>query len=365
MRVLHVIDNLDPGGTEQQCVELVRGLCRVGVRNAVFYFRAGSLLGTLERLDITLRAVPLASRTVWLPVELMSLARAIGQWRPDVVQTYGFQSNVPGILAAFLARVPVRIAGRRWYRDYLSPVNYRVDRAVWRLAHRIVANSHAIRRHLVVVDRVAPDRVAVIRNGVDAESWLPVEPVEPTAEPRVGMIAHFRPGKDHSTFVRAAGLVRKVIPSARFCLLGSGPTEASVRACASALGINGQLEFRGQLRGQAFRAAVKQLSVSVLASMSEGLPNAVIESMAAARPVVATSVGGTPELVEDGVTGFLVPPEDPEALADRVIRLLANPSLARSMGERGRQKIERELTVERMVTQFHELYRHLLRERRR
>jgi glycosyltransferase involved in cell wall biosynthesis len=125
------------------------------------------------------------------------------------------------------------------------------------------------------------------------------------------------------------------------------------------------VEFKGLLQGESLRAVLRQFDVSVLTSKNnEGLPNAVLESMAAGCPVVATAVGGTPEVIEDGVTGFLVPPEDPTALTERVLFLLKEPSLARSMSRRGRQKIEREFTVERMVGEFQRLYQDLLHQKR-
>lgn len=364
-RVLHVIDSLSPGGTERQCVELVHGLSRLGVRNTVLYFRPGSLLAELESAGVAARAVPQASlRSAAGPFSLIGLARAIRRWAPDIVQTYGVNSNLRGLLSAFLARVPVRVAGRRELGKCLSPAQRRADRWAWRLAHRIVANSEAVRQQLIVEECVTPDKVVVVRNGLDLRQWsVAGDPADADGEAVVGMVAHFREDKDHATFLRAARRVLNVVPSARFCLIGSGPLESAVRECAHRLGITDRVEFRGRLEGEALRSAVGQFQVSVLASKTEGLPNTVLESMAAGRPVVATAVGGTQELIEDGVTGFLVPPGDPAALAERVICLLKEPSLAASMGERGRQKVEREFTVERMAGQFQALYRELLREK--
>jgi glycosyltransferase involved in cell wall biosynthesis len=366
LRVLHVIDSLSPGGTEKQCLDLVRGLSSVGVENAVFYFKTGSLLAELTKLGIPVRTLPLGSfPSGWFPFRVIRLACAIRRCAPDVVQTYGFYSNLPGLLAALFAGVPVRIAGRRELGEYPPLAQRRGDRWVWRLSHRVIANSEAVRQRLIGHERVAPGKVVVIRNGIDLRHWpFPDHPMGGNGEAVVGMVAHFREEKDHATFLRAAREILEVVPSARFCLIGSGPLEAVIRECAHRLGITAQLEFLGRLGGQALQAAVRQFRVSVLTSKSEGLPNVVLESMAAGRPVIATAVGGIPELIEDGVTGFLVPPEDPMSLAERIVCLLKEPSLARSMGERGRQKVEGEFTIERMVGQFHGLYRDLLGERR-
>lgn len=366
IRVLHVIDSLFPGGTEKQCFELVRGLSDMGVENAVFSFRAGPLLAQLQRLNIPVRTLsPRNFRSEWFLFRVIRLAWAIRRCAPDVVQTYGFYSNLPGLLAAFFAGVPIRIAARRELGEHPPLAQRRGDRWVWRLAHRVIANSEAVRQRLIAQERVVPDKVVVVRNGLDLQHWPPLDhPVDGNGEAVVGMVAHFREEKDHATFLRAAREVLEVMPSVRFCLVGSGPLEATTQECAHRLGIAGQVEFPGHLEGEALQAAVRRFSVSVLTSRSEGLPNAILESMAAGRPVVATAVGGIPELIEDGVTGFLIPPGDPTALAERVVCLLKEPSLAWVMGQRGRQKVEREFAIERMVGQFQGLYRDLLREKR-
>ncbi len=366
MRVVHVIDNLFPAGTERQCLELVRGLARLDVRNAVFYFRPGPLLAELEGAGVAVRALAQASvRSARFPTAVVALARETRRWAPDVVQTYGFHSNLRGLVAGLLSAVPVRVAGWREFGTCLSRGQRRVNRWAWRLAHRIVANSEAVRRQLVADEGVSPDKVVVIRNGLDLRPWLTeTGPIDDDGDLVVGMVAHFRPEKDHVTFLRAAGEVLKVVPSARFCLVGSGPLEPAMRERADRLGIAGRIEFRGRLEAAALHAAVRQFRVAVLASKTEGLPNTVLESMAAGRPVVATAVGGTEEVIEDGVTGFLASPEDPAGLALGIIRLLKDPALARRMGERGRQKVEREFTADRMARQFLELYRNLLGDRR-
>lgn len=362
LRVVHVIDNLAPGGTEKQCVQLVRSLAKRGVENRVLYFRGGPLIAELERSGVAIQPVAVGSfQSARFPLKVIRLARAIRRWAPDVVQAYGFYSNLPGLLAASLARVPVRIAGRRELGAYLLPAQRRADRWARKLAHRVVVNSHAVRNQLIDEDAAASGVVVVIRNGLDLQAWATCDGVDPGGEPIVGMVAHFREQKDHRTLLRAAGEVVRVVPDVRFRLVGSGPLEAPTREFARQSGLSSHVDFMGDLGGEALRSAVKQFRVSVLTSKdNEGLPNAILESMAAGRPVVATAVGGTPEIIEDGVTGFLVPPQDPIALAERVIYLLKEPSLARAMGERARRKVEREFTIERMADQFLGLYRDLL-----
>ncbi|MBI2524703.1 MAG: glycosyltransferase [Candidatus Rokubacteria bacterium] len=365
MRVVHVIDNLAPGGTEKQCLELARGLVALGADSRVLYLQGGPLLAELEASGLAAHAVPVGSfRSPRFPRNLARLAGAIRHLGPDVVQTYGFYSNLPGLLAAWLARVPVRVGGRRDLGAHLRPVQRRADRAGWRLADRVVVNSESVRRDLVV-HGVTPAKLVVVRNGVNLALWPAPVPPAVEGDATVGMVAHFREQKDHVTFLRAAAEVIRRVPAIRFVLVGSGPLEAAMRKRAREMGIADRVEFLGRLEGEALRAAVRRLRVSVLTSKNnEGLPNAVLESMAAGLPVVATPIGGTPEVVEDGLTGFLVPPGDPAALAERIVLLLKDPSMARAMGEKGRRRIAREFPVQRMVSEFHVLYQQLLQRKR-
>jgi L-malate glycosyltransferase len=196
--------------------------------------------------------------------------RAVFPWRqPDVVQSYGFYSNLPAMMAAVLARVPVRIAGRRELGTSLTPAQRRVERAAWRLAHCIVANSDSVRRQIIVHARANPRKIVVIRNGLDLDAWTPYRTNGvAAAEPVVGMIAHLRREKDHTTFLQAAVSVRAVVPPVRFCLIGSGVLETATRA----------------------------------------------------------------EAVELGIAGFLVPPRAPMAVAERVTMLLSDTDLAGAWG---------------------------------
>jgi L-malate glycosyltransferase len=363
MRVLHVIDNLSPGGTERQCLDLVRSMTARGVDTAVLYARGGALLGEFERTGATVQAAPAVSfRSPRAVVGVGQLARMIARWAPDVVQTYGFYSDLPGLPAAFLARVRVRVAGRRDLGSALSPSQRAANRWTWKLAHRIVVNSEAVREDVFRRDQVARDKVVVIRNGVDLRRWMTAAPGAGDAVPAVvGMVAHFRPQKDHVMFLRAAQEVRKAMPSVRFCLVGAGPLESTIREAAERSGLGPHVDFLVGLEGDAVRAAMSRFRVSVLSSKdNEGLPNTVLESMAIGLPVVATAVGGTPEVVEEGETGFLVPAGDAAGLASRIVRLLQEPERARAMGERARKKIACQFSLERMGDQFLELYRTLL-----
>jgi len=211
------------------------------------------------------------------------------------------------------------------------------------------------------------EKIAVIRNGV----VLPPKPAPdgrfrrdhliPPDVPLVGVISRLNPLKGIEYFLDAAARLSARFGPARFVVVGDGIDpyyRESLERRTAALGLAGKVIFTG------FRldmeSVVAELDVSVLPSLSEGLSNVLLESMAAGIPVVATRVGGNPEVVEDGATGFLVPPRDSGALVDAVARLLSNPALAAAFGQAGRKRAEREFSVSRLVAETENLYRKLL-----
>jgi glycosyltransferase involved in cell wall biosynthesis len=350
LRVAHVLDGLAVGGTETQCLALVRGLAARGIENRFVHFRMGPLRDQLDVPNVTVDRLDCEGfLTGSFPRLVRRLARDLRAWRADVVQTYGYHTNLPGMLAGRLARVPVLVAGRRGLGTHLTPAQRRVDRLARRLAHVTVVNAAALRARLAAEE--GDRRVEVIPNCVAERG-----PVVPSEDPVVGMVANFRAPKDHLTFLRAAALVAEKAPLAEFHLVGSGPMEEPARALVAELGLESRVRFLGALGPDATWAALNTFAVSVLSSLSEGMPNAVLEAMLAARPVVATAVGGVTEVVQDGVTGFVVPRRDASALAAPIQRLLKDPVLAVAMGEAGRRHAIAAHGVDRMVDDFLRLW---------
>ena len=351
LRVAHVIDSLSLGGTETQCVALVRGLAGRGVENRVVHWRSGPLADQLGGPGIVLDRLDCAGFARWSFAGLVRrLARDLRTWRADVVQAYGFYTNLPALLAGRLARVPVLVAGQRGLNTHLRPGQRRADRLARRLAHVTVVNAHAIRTRLCAEEGFRP--VAVIANCVAERG-----PLAPIQDPIVGMVANFRAPKDHVTFLRAAALVVEKVPIAEFHLIGAGPEESRARALADTLNLGGRVRFLGALEPGAVWGAMNRFGVAVLSTLSEGMPNAVLEAMLAGRPVVATAVGGLEEIVTDGVTGFLVPVRDASAMAAPIARLLKDPPLAVRMGAAARAHVQAAHGVDRMVDDFLGLWR--------
>jgi glycosyltransferase involved in cell wall biosynthesis len=240
-------------------------------------------------------------------------------------------------------------------------------RRVSRWAHgrssHTIAVSTPIRRRLIEKDRVPPDRVSLIPNAVipapdDPPNLSGTLPDGWLEEPLVGVVARLQPEKGVATFLKAAALVSKASPGARFLVVGDGPLREELRDLVGRLGVEDRVRFLGY-RTEA-RALIRLLDVLVVPSLTEGSPLIVLEAMAAGVPVVASAVGGVPDQARHGEEGLLVPPGDPEALAGAMDELLRDPRRARRLGAAGRRRTENGFSHETLVRRIEGVYRAVL-----
>jgi glycosyltransferase involved in cell wall biosynthesis len=288
--------------------------------------------------------------------------------RVEILHAHDFYAGLLGAAAARLARVRV-IACQRHMRLSDRRLHEWGTRLTHRLAHRVLVNSEAIRDHLLAGGRIAPEKIVVIHNGLSAAAELATLDNGARAKQRaallrelnldegaklIGIVARLQPVKGHRYFIEAAGRIAAVEPKAHFLLVGDGALRREIEEQAARLGVNDRVHLLGDRRDAALIAA--GFDVAVLASLHEGLPNAVMEAMAAGAPVVATAVGGTTELVIDGATGFLAPPADAEALAQRILDALQNPEWSARMAAQGRRRVLSQFSMRRMVESVERLY---------
>ena len=236
------------------------------------------------------------------------------------------------------------------------------------MATGVIANADAIKDQLVRRDKVSAKKVWVIHNGLDLDrfDWHGGSHSEGAAPQnhglRIAVVANLRPEKGHLVFLDAAQRVRKSNPQARFLIVGDGVMRERIETRVRELGLTEQVQLTGAVKD--IPALLRSVDIAVLPSLrNEGFPNAVMEAMAAAVPVVATDTGGTSELVIDGLTGFMVQPGDAVALGDRIGRLCDDAEVRRKMGGAGRRRVMEQFTSERMARHFEELYRTLLRRK--
>ncbi len=324
----------------------------------------GEHLEDLARIGV--RPESLEVHKLARPSTLWRVARLAAELRREgvaLVHANDFYTDALGFLAARLAALP-SIVTRVDLGHALDARQRRALAFVSRHATRVVVNALAI-REACLRDGVEPRRIAVVRNGLDVaafdraaarapEAPQPLDPASPTVV-QVANMHHAVKGQDD--LLLAHREVLREVPGARLVLVGDGARRAALEELARQLGIGDRVRFAGYRRD--VPALLARASVAVSASHAEGISNAVLEAMAARRPVVGTAVGGTPELVRDGVTGFLVAPRSPSLMARRTLALLRDPALARRLGEEGRAVVEREFAVEAMRRSYDALYREL------
>jgi L-malate glycosyltransferase len=352
-------DSLRIGGSERQFALLARAfeLGAFQLRLGCIQRTGGFLEGLGEIQEFNLGGSFLSWRAQRTRAALWRFLR---HNHVAVAQSFDFYSNLLLIPAARLARVPVVVGSQRQLGDLLRPMQGRVQNLVFHWADCVVCNSQMAAR-LLAAEGIPCAKLSVIHNGLDAEAFAVTAPALPP-EPgvmRVGMIARMNDrAKNHALFLRAAARIANRFPGAEFVLVGDGPFRKDWEELAQKLGIAARTRFLGDRRD--IPSVLAALDVVASPSRSESLSNSIIEAMAAGRPVVASAVGGNPELVRDRVTGLLVPPGDEVAFAQALEILLASPNLAREWGENACRVARNCFTIERAREQFEQLYLELL-----
>ncbi len=355
----------DTGGSERQFAVMAEALGRGSFRIETGCIRhTGSFLDNLPNIgEYSLGGSFLswrAQRSRW------ALAKDLRRKKIAVAHSFDFYSNLMLLPTAKLAGVPVVIGSMRELGDRLSTAQTRILAWVLRfLPDRIVCNSRAAAKRLGELG-VSSRLLVVIPNALPSECFDPIPPALPRTGKtlRVGLVARMNERvKNHPALLRAASQLVKDIPDVEFVLAGDGKLRPELEKMAVNLGISRQVVFLGDRRD--VPAVLASLDISVLTSLSESLPNAVMEAMAAGLPVVSTRVGGCPELVRHGETGFLVESGDDAQLTEGLRTLLTNESLRHQFGAAGRKAARSQFGVESIQKQYEDLYTAALLEKRK
>ena len=383
MKTLRTIARLNIGGPARHAVILDAGLRQRGVDTLLVYGEVeageGRLDGALAARGLPAIQLPELGRRIkpWSDLKVLTrLVRIIFAEQPDVVHTHTAKAGTLGRIAASLFNA-TRPVHRRClvvhtfhghvFSGYFRPAGSLAVRLVERLLARttdcIITISPLQREDIVTRFRIAPpSRVAVVPLGLDLDDLLALPPsggglreaLDLHADDVVfGYVGRLVPIKDVPTLLDAFSAVAARAPSARLVIAGDGPERPALQQRVEALGLARAVRFAGWRTD--LPALYATFDAVVLSSRNEGTPIAVIEAMAAGRPVVATSVGGVPDVVADGKTGMLVPPGDSRKLVDALIALVDGPALRRSLGAAGRQAVER-YRSERLVEDIFDLY---------
>ena len=379
VRVLRLFSRLNVGGPSVHVILLTAGLEDRGYETRLVIGqespREGNLFELAARKGVTCLAMPGLGREVrpWRDLRaLVGLYRMMRRFRPHIVHTHTAKAGLLGRVAARAAGVPVVVHTFHGHvlRGYFGAVTtafYRaVERRLGACSDVLVAVSDAVKRDLVALG-VAPEaKIRVIPLGLDLEplaSALPrgslrSEAGVPDSAPLVGIVGRLAPIKDVGTFLRAAAAVRTAVPGARFAVVGDGEERSRLEVERARLGLVDCVFFHGWRRDMA--EVYGDLDVVVNCSRNEGTPVALIEALAACRPVVATRVGGTPDLLGDGRRGLLVPPGDADALAAGVVDALRGSDASRARAREAQAYVLAHHSARRLFDEVDALYRELL-----
>jgi L-malate glycosyltransferase len=369
-RVFFLLDSFMIGGTETQAVELARRLDPGHYQVTIGCLRKeGPLLSRLDGSQVRVIEFSLG-KGIDSPsgvTGILRIARFLRRERIQIVHAHDLWSNMVGIVAGKIARVPVTITSQRdlshdaWYGTYRR----RVLRFLQARSSAVLTNAKAIRDGLVE-DGISANKICVVYNGVDIDRFRSVKSnrewlfPESAGRKLVVLVANMNSGvKGHPVLISAAEEIVKAHPEVQFVLVGDGPKRRDYEVTVEAAGLKQNFVFLG--RRSDVPDILASCDIAVLPSLAEGLPNAVLEYLAGGLPVVATALGGNLEVVQDGITGLLIPPNDPNALARALARLLDDPVLAAALAKRGQEHVQTKCSFERLVDEVDQLYAKLLR----
>jgi glycosyltransferase involved in cell wall biosynthesis len=349
---MYVVPDLGTGGAERHVTTLLPRLDPDRFRCSVVCIGAeGALFGDLAGTRVPAIALRRTKRQALAAVA--GLVREMRRQRPDVVLTRGYNAEMLGRIAAILARVPHRVI---WVHNHgalddRTRVRRLTDRILDRHTDAYFGVAHAQTRYLAGALGYPAHKIRIIHNGVDPAGYQPADEEQARAQlgldphqPVVGIVAALRPEKDHVLLLQAAQRLVGEFPDLTVLIIGDGPMRGRIEKTVAELGLAGHVRLVGNRSD--VPGLLPALNVFTLCSYTiECFPMALLEAMAAGRPAVCTDVGGVGEMLADGSTGYLVPPHDPDALADRLGRILRDRQLQRQMGVAARTRVEREFRL--------------------
>jgi glycosyltransferase involved in cell wall biosynthesis len=383
LRVLRAITRLNIGGPAIHAILLTRGLQTDRFASVLVTGLEGPHEGTMRGLaaanGVRPRILEELGREVSPANDLratLKMYRLIRGSRPHIVHTHMAKAGTAGRLAARLAGVPIVVHTfhGHTFHSYFGPTKtalfLRIEQMLARFTDRIIAVGDDQRREIAAYGVAPPEKIVSIPLGLEIDRMLDADRARGRLKAElglnghsklVGIVARLVPIKAHEIFLEAASQVRQAEPHSHFAIVGDGERRAELETMAERLGIRQAVHFLGWREDM--RRVYADLDVVALSSNNEGSPVALIEALAAARPVVATDVGGVAEVVGHGETGLLVPPRQPGALAEGILELLRAPERAEALGRAGRARVYPRHASSRLVADVERLYLDLAREK--
>jgi glycosyltransferase involved in cell wall biosynthesis len=354
-RVLHVQKVAGISGSEAHLLQLLPDLRERGWDVEFLMLHedepgAWEFARELRTRGVSLDAVRLRADVD--PLAFGEVAGRLSRRRPRILHTHLVHADVYGQLAGTLTRVPLRLSTKHGFNEFREGRFFAAaDRSVGSLAHVHIAISQGLAHYLAETEGFDESGFEIVHYGIS-----PRDGAEPYAgnEPRLLCVGRLIPIKGHLVLLRALAQARLRVPRITLDIAGRGPLGPALRSYARELGIEDAVRFLGFV--SPVQQAIEGAAVVVVPSLGEGFGMVALEAMERARPVIACAVGGLPEIVADGETGFVVPPADAEALADAIVELAGDLERAAAMGRAGRSRALAEFTPEQAAERIEQLY---------
>lgn len=366
INILYIFVTLPVGGAENHLLTVLKEINRSKYNPVICCIREKGEIGEeIERMGVDIITLSRKSKS-WNIRIIMDILKIIHQKNIQLIHAHLYHSNMYGRIAAAISKIPVIITEHNVYQKY------KIKRRVinWLLAKKtdkIIAVSEAVKRYVVSRDWVDASKIEVIYNGIDVkkfQSFLSKEEARhrigiPVKCFLIGTIARLTEQKGHIYLIKAIDIIKGSIPNAKLVLVGSGPLESYLKAEVSEKELNDYVIFLGSRRD--IPDILKAMDIFVLPSLWEGLGIALLEAMASSIPVIATNVGGVPEIINNDINGLLVPPGDPFSLSQAIFDLYKNEFKRQRLSKNGLETIENKFTSHCMVKKIENLYESVLR----
>jgi len=370
-KILYLITDLNIGGTEKMLYELVTRIDRAkfnplvcGLKGWGYYAKKIKNTGIpVITLNVD-RGIPFLKNFQ----VILSLAKIIRKEKIDLVHTFLFRANFLGRIAAKLAGVAVVISSIR-VMEKEKKYHLFLERLTSFLSEQFLVNSQALKNFIAERIRIAPEKIEIIYNGIDLLNLPQVNNITKRKEfgfsendILIGTVGRLHKQKGIEYFIKAIKIVtqslnRSVAQSLKFLIVGNGPGGKSLRLKVKSSKLENKVLLTGW-RSDALEI-ISILDIFVLPSLWEGTPNVILEALAYVKPVITTNVGGAKEIIEDGINGLLVEPANAQALANAILWVLGNQEKAKKMAEKGKEKVEKFFSINKMVEETERLYERL------
>ena len=364
IKIIYLITELSIGGAQNALTRLLSGLDRASYEPyvACLYNGDGVAAESIRQLGIPVTDLGMKfKRNLGAFFRIYRLLRKV---KPDILHTLMFHANIPGRIIGRLTGVPIIISSERTM-EMESRFRLWLNQLTAHLADRITCVSQKVADFAIREIKIPQEKIIIIPNGISMDQYSHIRSL---SEERIslglpeglliGTVSRAHPIKGLAILLDAFAMLLIDRPQVHLVLVGSGPQLHELQQQANKLGLEGHVIFLGERRD--IPSILAAIDIFVLPSLFEGMPNAVLEAMASGLPVVATSVGGTPEVIMDGVTGLLVPPGNPTALTNAMVRLLEDPGLRSEMGQAAYMRVKQYYTQEQMVQKTELLYQDLM-----